>query len=691
MDLKVGIVGCGNIASKHLGFITRFISKDKIALCDKDELRLDDFSKRTGIGRKYSTLEKMILDFHPDIVHILTPPSTHKDIAIKCLKEGCHVLIEKPMCVSTEEADEIIRVAHEHKRLVCVDHMRLFDPLFIKAKEILNSGKIGEITNISVCYSYDLLNRIHLDASSRWKNQLPGGAFFDIMPHVLCLLEDFMPDIRVKSVSIKTGSDSITDLWCIFKSSSATGSLHMSINIFPLQNYVVFECTQGILKVDFRNFLLIFRKQNNLPNAVERVFGNLSEGVQILRRTFSSVLNFLRGRLDPYAGLGSIIKRFYSAIINNGESPVPPEKAKKLLSLTEEIFSLKSKVASMHSPIPNSHLESADVLVTGGTGFIGRHLVSRLLKKGYKVRLLTRQNLNDKKVKSLFKSNNIEIIRGDIYDYKSVETACKGIDTVYHLAAATQGDWNYHLDTTITGTKNILEASIKTGVKHMVYVSTLNVYNATRYPLNGFVDEDFSYEDLPEKRGNYSHAKLKAEKIVREYMKQDKMSISILRPGLVYGPGGRIFSPDVGYKIGKKMLIVLGGRKRLPLVYIDNLVDALVLAGELKERARGVFNVVDDDYPTQREFIKTYKKFTNDHFLTIYLPMPLLYCGFWVLDQIISIFFKKPPSFTYKLKCVNKRVRYSTKRIEDNLGWRQKINFVEGLKFTVGSLNNKKW
>lgn len=686
IKLKVGIIGCGNIARVHLKYIKKYIEKENIVLCDKDELRLDDFSKKVGIENKYKDLKDMVQEFHPDIIHVLTPPTTHKDIAVKCLEDGCHVLIEKPMCISTEEADEIIKIAREKNLMVCVNHMRLYDPLIIKVKEILNSGKIGEIVNISACYSHDFLKRTNTDAASRWMNDLPGGVFFDVLPHPLCLLEEFLPDLKVeKSVYWKNKDDMITDLWCIFSSSSGTGSLHMSLNIFPLRNYVVFECKKGMLKVDFRNFLLTIRRQHSLPNAFERIVGNFSVGMQILKGTTSSIFNFIRGKLDSYSGLDYIIKEFYTSIIINGKSLVPPEKARLLLALTEKIFNKRLVVQEKFRDAQKKQFKKFDFLVTGGTGFIGRRIVNRLLEKGYRVRVLSRRNLSNEELNTLFCTNaNVEIVHGDIYNYEDVEEACKGTDIVYHLAAATQGDLNYHFDTTITGTKNILEAATKMGVNHLVYISTLNVYNAKQYRQGSLINEDFPYEDMPEKRGAYSHAKLKAEKIVKEYMNKTKMSISILRPGLVYGPGGKVFHKDIGYRLNKKVVVVLGiGTRRLPLIYVDNLVDALLLAAEKREKAKGIFNVVDEDYPTQRKFIETYKKLTGEKFITLYIPFKFLLFVLRTIEFFAFTIFKKSFSFTYKLKCVSKSVIHSTEYIKNRLGWKQKINFEEGLKLAL--------
>lgn len=686
-DLKVAIVGCGNIAKMHFKYITKYLPKEHIALCDKDGLRLEDFAKNMDVKNKFNCLEKMLHEFQPDVVHILTPPLTHKDIAIRCLENNCHILIEKPMCVSTKEAEEIITAASAKRRLVCVDHMRIFDPLVIKAKRILDSGKIGKIVNVSAGFGYDYLKRINTDTAARWINNLPGGSFFDVMPHPLCLLEEFLPDLKVeRSVYWINKDNVITDLWSVFKSSAGTGALHMTLNVFPLNNYVVFECTKGILTIDFRNFLIIIRRLYNLPNAVERIIGNLSVGIQVLKGTLESMYNFIFGKLDSYSGMDCIIRKFYNAIVNNGTSPVPPEKGEVLLKLTEKIYSEKES-DEKKKDIRNTQLGKTDVLVTGGTGFIGRRLVNKLLEKGYKVRILTHRNLTGEEISAIFKGT-VEVINADIYNYNDVEKACRGVKAVYHLAAAMKGDWNYHLDTTITGTKNMVKAADEMGVSHFIYVSTLNVYNAKKYPQDGIINEEFPYEDLPEKRGNYSHAKLRAEEIVRKFTAKNGLKISILRPGLVYGPGGPIFLKDVGIRVGKKLVVVLGsGKRRLPLVYVDNLVEALLISLELKEIVNGIFNIVDGDYPTQLGFIKIYKKLSKEKFFTVYIPMWLIFVGFWIIERLVAIVSKKPLSLRYKLRCINKNVKHSTLRIKESLGWNQRVDFEEGLKLTLQANN----
>ncbi len=678
MDIKVAIVGCGNIANVHFRFISKYIERNNIAICDKDELRLSDFSKQVKVDNCYTELAELLEKFQPQVVHITTPPATHKNISLLCLQKGSHIVLEKPMCLSTEEAKEIIQEAQKHNLFVCVDHMRVFDPMIIETKKILDSGKLGNLINVSAGYSYDFFERVQSDPAAKWIEKLPGGVFFDLLPHHLSVLDALLPNLKVEESMITRNSrGTITDLTCLFSSSQATANIHMSLGIFPLKNYIEFECSQGTIRVDLRNFLITIRKNYGLPNAIERIVENLSLGSQMLLGTFKTVVKFFLGKLDSYAGMDYIIKNFYKSISEKTDSPVSHEKAEKLMALMEEIF---SKDLAPSSSLAQKELDPADILVTGGTGFIGRRLINRLLEEGHKVRLFTHQS--GEHLNSLYNSP-IQIVTGDIYNYSDVERACSGVKTIFHLAAAMKGSWGYHLDTTITGTKNILQAVHKLSTEHLIYVSTLNVYNAKNYPQGKTINEDFPYEDHPEKRGAYSQAKLEAEKEVLRYKKEHDIPVSIFRPGLVYGPGGNNLPKDVTIRVSKILAMTMGwGVRKLPLVYVDNVIDALILAKENREKSLDIFNILDDEYPSQRKYIKKYKKITQDRFFVIYVPLLFVYLGFWALEIMVSLLLKKTIILRYKLKSISYSPKHSTEKLQKSLGWKQNVSFEEGMKRT---------
>ncbi len=676
---KVAIVGCGNIAKVHARILKKYIHIDNLAICDLDLLRLEEFAKASGIRNKFNSLDALLEGFKPQIVHIVTPPSSHTPIAVQCLKKNVNVLIEKPMCLTLDEARQIMAAEAGSKAKVCVDHMRSFDPMIKQALKILADENYGRIVNINMTYTYDYLQRIHFDPAARWIKNLPGGCFFDLLPHMLCLLNDFAPGSVLRSKLIRKNADGLVeDLWCLFESPSTTASVHLSLNITPLKNLIEFECEKGSLTVDLRNFILLERKNNGLPNAIERISGNMAVGSQYLGRTVGVVGKFLLNKLDPYAGLEYLTRTFMDAVAQDTPNPSGAKDARDVLKLTLDIFDGDAVPLVKEE---RKALAPADVLVTGGTGFIGKRLVKDLLEQGLKVRVFSHRHISADEAGALF-GRPVEIVSGNIYSLEDVLCAVQGVRTIYHLAAAMKGDWNYHLDTTITGTKNILAAVKQNNIPQLVYVSTLNVYDAKHYPENRIINEDFAYEPAPEKRGAYSHAKLMAEKMVIAFRDQEKVNIAIVRPGLVYGPGGPKFPGDVGRLIGNRFIIVFGlGGRKIPFVHVDNLVSALTAIGRAPERsANGIFNVVDEDRVSQRKFISDYKKITRQGLIPLYVPLFFIASAFLFLEWTLLLAFRKKVFLNYKLDAIRKSPVHSMARLKAAVGWEQRIHFQEGIK-----------
>jgi predicted dehydrogenase/nucleoside-diphosphate-sugar epimerase len=682
--LKVGIVGCGNIANLQLRYIKKYINPERIALCDKNDLRLAWLSEEHGITTTFSDLDDMLENFKPDLVHVLTPPKSHKDIAIQCMQAGCHVFLEKPMCVSVQEAQEVVDAANRHNRLVCIDHLRLFDPQFLKAKRILESGALGDIVSISTREVENYITRKGEGLAAKWMEDLPGEIFYDILPHHLCMINAFLPGLSVKGVEYRSdGNGTPKELLCILSSSEGSGIIHLSL-AGHIENHAKFECTKGVVVADFLNRMTVVRKSTPLPGIIDRLRDKVSESLQLMGGTINLVVK----RPDNLAGMDATIRNFYEALEKSGNSPVPPTDGVIVARVSEDIFggalagereaAIRETDAPWPAIKPKTPGKRCDVLVTGGTGFIGRRLVGRLLSMGACVRVLSHREHGDDVWSSY--SDRIEVFKGNISNPVDVERACKGVTSVYHLAAATKGPWLYHLDTTVAGTQNIVDACSKYPIESLVYISTIGILNATALGRRSLVDEDASFEQKPTQRGNYAKAKLMAEMTVRRFMDEpgNVTRVNIIRPGIVYGPGKH---PLMGIVqgISKGVSISLEYKKRiLPLVYVDNLLDALELAGN--SEASGIYNVVDSGQITTEEFVEAFKKETGEKFGTIFLPRPILWSVFWLLDRMSMMLRGKPSFWVYNLKAKGCLQQYSSKRIENRLGWFSRVGMKQALR-----------
>ncbi|MGB0034061.1 MAG: NAD(P)-dependent oxidoreductase, partial [Candidatus Acidiferrales bacterium] len=284
------------------------------------------------------------------------------------------------------------------------------------------------------------------------------------------------------------------------------------------------------------------------------------------------------------------------------------------------------------------------ILVTGANGFIGSKLVARLLDLGFRdVRCFARPSSRMTRVQAVCGARAdgaaVRWIRGNLISTEDCAPAVKDVAVIFHLAAG-RGEKSVpdaFINSVVT-TRNLLDASLRQRcLRRFVNVSSFTVYSNQRKPGNTLLDESCPVEEHPARRGDaYCFAKVKQDEIVIEYSKQFGIPYVIVRPGYVYGPGKKAITGRVG--IGTfGIFLHLGGSNTIPFTYVDNCADAIALAG-LKRGVDGeVFNVVDDDLPTSRRFLREYKKRVR-RFKSIYVPHAVSYalCRLWERYSIWS-------------------------------------------------------
>jgi nucleoside-diphosphate-sugar epimerase len=327
------------------------------------------------------------------------------------------------------------------------------------------------------------------------------------------------------------------------------------------------------------------------------------------------------------------------------------------------------------------------ILVTGATGFIGLRLIERLVSRGFRnLRCFVRDSSNVTQLKSIATLNNrarIELVRGNLLSRVDCDDATRDVAVIYHLAAA-RGEKSFpdaFMNSVVT-TRNLLEACIgHRCLKRFVNISSFAVYTNTEKSHSRMLDELCPIASDPRSMGDaYCFAKVKQDEIVTEYGKQYGMPYVIVRPGYVYGPGNLGISGRVG--IGSfGVFLHLGGSNTIPFTYVENCADAIVLAGLQRGVNGQVFNVVDDDLPSSRQFLRLYKQNVR-RFTSLYVPHAFSYtlCYFWEKYSAWSQGQLEPVYNRTKWHAFWKKTRYSNEKAKASLGWKPRISTGEGLR-----------
>ena len=326
---------------------------------------------------------------------------------------------------------------------------------------------------------------------------------------------------------------------------------------------------------------------------------------------------------------------------------------------------------------------TADCLVTGVTGFLGRSVASLLRQKSASVRSLVRRTGDVVSGDTVLDADfsRLEIVHGNLLSPTDMDRAVEGVRVVYHLAAETRGLPATIFAGTVVGSKNLLQAIVRVRPKRVVLVSSISVYGLANAVPGIPVTEDCATEEQPEKRDVYTHSKIWQEQLFREYLSGSGIELTVLRPGFIYGPEQSQLPSRLGLSLGN-VLLQVRHRTPLPITYVENCANAVVFCGNSQEAANETYNIIDDDVPTASEYLRL-SRVANPNIRVLTLP-------FWVFTRLAYLnrvghkvsAGQIPLVITgYKAGCSWKGHRFSNQKLK-NLGWIQPVRTREALERT---------
>jgi nucleoside-diphosphate-sugar epimerase len=337
------------------------------------------------------------------------------------------------------------------------------------------------------------------------------------------------------------------------------------------------------------------------------------------------------------------------------------------------------------------------VLISGAGGFLGVHVVERLLAHGYTdIRCFLRDRGKAERLVELSKAypeSQLEYFYGNLRSQADCTAAVADVSLIFHLAAGLKGAPAELFSDSVVVTRNLLEAlrarkGIALKETRVVLISSFGVYGVVPLGRGATINERSPLEAHPELRDTYSHSKLRQEQLAWEYQRVDGFELVVLRPGVIYGPGGGAFSNRVGLQVGP-VFFHLGGGNRLPLSYVVNCAEAIVVAGGHPDSVGQVYNVHDDDLPTAAGYLREYKRNVK-RVRTIRLP----YFATKMIAGMMEAYNRRslgqlPAILTrYKVAAAWGGNGFDNAKLHA-LGWRQLISTPDGLAETFRVLRRQ--
>jgi 2-alkyl-3-oxoalkanoate reductase len=665
---RVGMVGAGNICEFHVAAVTKLAPDvELIGITDLDAGRAQANAEKWGTTA-HKDLDALVAA-GANVIHVLTPPAAHARVATAALERGCHVLIEKPVAEDADAARALGALATQRGLVASVNHSLLYDPQVKRALDAVAAGALGQVVSVDILrgseyppYEGGPLPPWYRDA---------GYPFRDIGVHCLYLMQALLgpiEDVEAEWSSLGGDPNLAYDEWrAMVRCARGLGQFQLTYNTRPMQSQLIIHGTRSVLRVDL--FAMFHGKRSNtpLPKAAERLVNAFADSIGPMIDVPIGVWKFVRKEIQSYQGLRDLVTEFYRRLAAGEPPPVSVDDAAQVVHWVEKV----ARAADAEHAAQLAVFKLSDqvpYLVTGASGSLGKATVKRLRAEGHRVRVFQRRIPRTPE-------DGVEYSLGNLGDPAAVDRAVKGAEIVIHCGAAMKGGWLEHKGGTVVGTQNVIDACLRHGVAQLVHISSMSVVDWAGSVGGGAVSEAANLEPRPGERGDYTRAKLEAERLVVAAAERG-LPVVILRPGQIFGGGIALINGAVARSAGSRWLVLGDGKLELPLVYIDDVVDAITAAVARRLTHGEVIQIIDPEHLTQAEVLAL----AGGGKPIIRVPRPFVFALGKLSEYPLSALGRQSPVAVYRLRSAMARLHYESDRASQLLGWRPRVGVREGIK-----------
>jgi predicted dehydrogenase/nucleoside-diphosphate-sugar epimerase len=650
-NARVALVGAGFIAEYHLEILRRTAGVEVVAVVDVSESRARSLAERFGIKRWFTQIDTLVKEAQPQIAHVVVPPAVHATVVEELLRHKVGVFVEKPMATTAADCDRLVALAEDQGVALGVNHNHVFHPSFQQLKRWVESGKLGHLQHVFACLHVPLRQ---LDAGdfSHWMFREPGNIVLEQAPHPFSQLRELLGEVRSVTTRISGDRDLLPgmvfhDTWQIaaeFERGPATILLSFGKDMPESWLHVMGQ--DGAVRIDLlRQHELAWNKTpwmdflDQLLQGERNARRSLGNGLRGAAQYVTSLLK-LRDRSDVfYVGMKSSIQAFHRAWQAAEALPCSGRDGAAVVRLCEQVTAslepaavpVQPAAAPVHAAVQEPS-GSAQVLVTGATGFLGRHLIPRLRCAGYSLRVLVRR---PGLLPEYLREPDIEVVTGSLEDRVSLQKAVQGVETVLHLATGGGTTWQQIETSMVGGCREIAEACLTHDVQRLLFTSSIAAcfLGESGALASGTAEhaDDVPPDSRPQQRALYARGKIACEQLLLDLHRQRGLPVTLFRPGVVVGEGGPVQHSGAGLWTRDTQCFGWGmGNHGLPWILVGDVADALVAACRANHLAGRSLDLVGDVRLTAREYVTELGRLSGRPFQ--FHPQPL----WWM--QAIELF-----------------------------------------------------
>lgn len=607
---KVFLLGAGYISHVHAEALRATPGTALHGVIDSNESAARALARQWNIPHVFTSAEEAIASGEVDCAHVLTPPNLHAATALPFLKAGVPVLLEKPLAVNAAECDGLLAAAREHDAVLGINQNFVHHPAFVRLRRAVEDGRLGRPTCVDCLYNVPL-RQLASRQFGHWMFAEPGNILLEQAVHPLSQIVTLsgrigeslaMPGLPQE---LSPGVPFYASIDVALRGERLPAHLRLAVGQnFPFWQLAVI-CDDGVAVADMLNNRFFTYERTLWMEFLDTFLSGGRTAAGIFAASIGNAANYIlsTAKLKPrsdsfFQSMRGSVGAFHQALDARQAPELDGAFGAHLVGVCNQIA--EATFTAKSAPLPVHTEGDYDIAVLGGTGFIGAHVVKRLLAEGHRVGVMAR---NIRNLAPVFLDERVVMVRGDIRKAEDVERAIGKAHIVINLAHGGGGKSFEEIRAAMVGGAEIVaRACLARKVERLVHVGSIaSLYLGPQpQPVTGATPPD----PQSESRADYARAKADCDRMLLDMQKREGLPVCILRPGVVVGEGGIAAHSGLGcFNNDQHCIGWNAGNNPLPFVLVEDVAAALWLACTAPDVVGRCYNLAGDVPMTAREYV----------------------------------------------------------------------------------------